>query len=105
PTISDLIEGPWQTEQEGHGPLIIAATLWLLWQSRARLKVTEIRPAPILGWMILLAGLLLMFLARIQQGLLFAEVFSLIVVIAGSGLLLAGLAGFSVLGCSFRCFC
>ena len=38
PTIMSLIDGPWQTEQEGHGPLIIAASLWLLWQSRDRLN-------------------------------------------------------------------
>lgn len=65
PTVSDLIDGPWQTEQEGHGPLIIAASLWLLWQSRERLKMVEGRPAPVLGWAILLVGLVLMFLARI----------------------------------------
>ena len=38
PTFSSLIDGPWQTEQEGHGPLIIAASIWLIWQSRERLK-------------------------------------------------------------------
>jgi exosortase B len=90
PTVSDLIDGPWQTEQEGHGPLIIAASLWLVWQSRSRLGTTEIVPAPILGWTVLLCGLVLMYLARIQQGVLFAEVFSLILVIVGSVLLTAG---------------
>src|SRR6476660_4663950 len=80
PTVSGLIDGPWQTEQEGHGPLIIAASLWLVWQSRERLKSTEINPAPGFGWAVLLSGLVLMYLARIQQGVLFAEVFSLILV-------------------------
>jgi exosortase len=89
-TVSDLIDGPWQTEQEGHGPLIIAASLWLVWQSRERLRTTPIAPAPILGWAVLLAGLVLMYLARIQQGVLFAEVFSFILVIVGSVLLTAG---------------
>src|SRR5258705_3275344 len=64
PTILRLIDGPWQTEQEGHGPLIIAASLWLVWQARAQLKAGEFAPAPILGWTVLLFGLLLMFLAR-----------------------------------------
>ena len=27
PTFRGLVDGPWQTEQEGHGPLIIAAAL------------------------------------------------------------------------------
>src|ERR1700743_3000685 len=66
PTVLSLIDGPWQTEQEGHGPLSIAASLWLVWQSRERLKATAIVPAPVTGWTVLLCGLLLMFLARTQ---------------------------------------
>ena len=50
PTFIHLVQGPWQTEQEGHGPLIIAASLWLVWASRARLAKTEIVPAPVVGW-------------------------------------------------------
>src|SRR3954451_22356321 len=78
PTALSLIDGPWQTEQEGHGPLIIAATLWLVWQSRERLKSAVISPAPVVGWSVLLTGLVLMFLARLQQGLLTFETFSII---------------------------
>src|ERR1700690_2364895 len=66
PTILSLIDGPWQTEQEGHGPLIIAAAIWLVWQSREKLKSTIISPAPVAGWTTLLAGLALMFLGRTQ---------------------------------------
>jgi exosortase B len=89
PTGKSLIDGPWQTEQEGHGPLIIAAALWLVWQSREKLKATALSPAPIAGWMILISGLMLMFLAR-TQGVLTVEVLSAIPVIAGCVLLLAG---------------
>src|SRR6266850_4626886 len=89
PTILRLIDGPWQTEQEGHGPLIIAASLWLVWQSRGQLKAVEFAPAPVLGWTALLLGLLLMFLARTQD-VLTAETFSVIPVIAGCVLLSAG---------------
>jgi len=89
PTVMSLIDGPWQTEQEGHGPLIIAASLWLVWQSREKLKVVEISPAPVLGWTSLLAGLALMFLAR-TQGVLTVEAFSIIPVITGCVLLSAG---------------
>ena len=96
PTFRSQFEGPWQTEQEGHGPLIIAAALWLVWQARQRLKSTPLSPAPILGWAILLVGLTLMFLAR-TQGVLTVEVFSEIPVIIGCVLLLAGWATFRVL--------
>src|SRR2546421_11568372 len=75
PTFKSLLDGPWQTEQEGHGPLIIAAALWLVWQSREKLKSTVVSPAPVVGWTVLVAGLILMFLAR-TQGVLTVETFS-----------------------------
>ncbi len=34
PTYIRLADGPWQTEQEGHGPLIMLAAAWLAWQQR-----------------------------------------------------------------------
>jgi exosortase B len=89
PTVKGLVDGPWQTEQEGHGPLIIAATLWLVWQSRQKLMATRVSPAPMAGWAVLISGLLLMFLAR-TQGVLTVEVFSAIPVIIGCVLVLAG---------------
>jgi exosortase B len=89
PTFKSLMDGPWQTEQEGHGPLIMAAALWLVWQSREKLKSTPLSPAPVAGWAVLISGLALMFLAR-TQGVLTVEVFSAIPVIAGCILSLAG---------------
>lgn len=89
PTALGLVDGPWQTEQEGHGPLIIAASLWLVWQSRAQLKATQVSPAPVLGWAILLMGLALLFLARTQD-ILTVEAFSIIPVIVGCVLISVG---------------
>src|SRR6476469_2783905 len=89
PTFKALFEGPWQTEQEGHGPLIIAAAIWLAWQSRERLTATPIAPAPIAGWALLLFGLFGMFLAR-TQGVLTFEAFSAVPLIAACVLVLAG---------------
>jgi exosortase B len=90
PTLLKLIDGPWQTEQEGHGPLIIAACVWLVWQLRARLRLAKISPAPIFGWIFLLFGLSVLFLARLQQGLVTFEMFSIIPVIVGCILITAG---------------
>jgi exosortase B len=89
PTILGLINGPWQTEQEGHGPLIIAASLWLVWQTREKLRVVKISPAPVSGWASLLVGLVLMFLARTQD-VLTVEALSIIPVVIGCVLLSAG---------------
>jgi exosortase B len=89
PTLITLAQGPWQTEQEGHGPLIIVAALWLVWQSRVALQLAEVSPAPLIGWLILLSGLVVLVLAR-NQDIWFLEVASEIPVIAGSVLILAG---------------
>src|SRR5438270_6740867 len=89
PTIITLAYGPWQTEQEGHGPLIIAAALWLIWQSREKLKATTISSAPLIGWTSLLSGLVLMSLGR-MLGVLPVEVLSAIPVIIGCVLVSTG---------------
>src|SRR5712672_1658299 len=89
PTFMTLAQGPWQTEQEGHGPLIIAAAAWLVWQSRHQLRNATVSPSPVLGWLVLLGGLALLVLSR-NQDIWFLEVASEIPVIAGCVLLLAG---------------
>lgn len=96
PTFRSLWDGPWQSEQEGHGPLIMAAALWLVWQARQELKSAPLSPAPFFGWLTLLFGLALMFFAR-TQGVLTVEAFSMIPVLAGCVLLLAGWSLFRVL--------
>jgi exosortase B len=89
PTYVTLAEGPWQSEQEGHGPLIILGAAWIAWQCRAKLAGVAILPAPVAGWAILLGGLVLMVVTR-SQDVLMLEVFSEIPVIAGAIVLLAG---------------
>ena len=95
PTYMKLIAGPWQTEQEGHGPLIILAALWIAWQNRHALKDVVISPAPVAGWTILLCGLALMIVGR-SQDVLLVEVLSEIPVISGCIILLAGWRVFRV---------
>lgn len=89
PTGMGLIDGPWKTEQEGHGPLIIAGALWLVWQSRDRLRSIAIAPALVSGWIFLLSGLMLMFVAR-TQGVLTFEALSVLPVVIGCVLIVAG---------------
>src|ERR1700704_3024866 len=89
PTFITLAQGPWQTEQEGHGPLIVAAAVWLVWQSRDKLRTATLSPSPVLGWLALLGGLAILVLSR-NQDIWFLEVASQIPVLAGCVLLLAG---------------
>ena len=96
PTYITLAEGPWQTEQESHGPLIILAAAWVAWQSRDRLRNVTIAPAPIVGWVVLVLGLALMVISR-SQDILAIEVGSQIPVLAGAILLLFGWGALRVL--------
>ena len=89
PTYLKLAGGAWQTEQEGHGPLIMIAAAWLAWQQRDRLRSIDLRPAPIAGWIILLLSLLLMAVTR-SQDLTMVEVATQIPVLLGCLLLIGG---------------
>jgi exosortase B len=89
PTYIKLINGPWRTEQEGHGPLIILVAGWLTWQRRSRLLTLESSPAPFSGWVILLSGLIILIVAQ-SQDVLLLEVLVQIPIICGCVILAAG---------------
>ena len=89
PTYVRLAKGPWQTEQEGHGPLIMLAAAWLAWQQRDKLQAVALRPAAISGWIVLLGSLLLMAVAR-SQDILFIETATQIPVLLACLLLIGG---------------
>ena len=89
PTYLRLAKGPWQTEQEGHGPIIMLAAVWLAWQQRERLASARLSPAPIAGWITLVGSLLLMTVSR-SQDVLMVEVFTQIPVLIACLLLIGG---------------
>lgn len=84
-----LAAGPWQTEQEGHGPFIIAVALWLAWSKRDELRAAPKTPAPIIGWLILLFGLLLLFAGRALE-VLWVDTLSCVPLLIGIVLLTFG---------------
>ena len=89
PTYVTLAKGPWQTEQEGHGPLIMLAAAWLAWQQRGKLASVSLRPALVAGWIILLSSLALMVVTR-SQNILMIEVATQTPVLLGCLLLIGG---------------
>jgi exosortase B len=89
PTYLRLADGPWQTEQEGHGPLIMLAAAWLAWQQRGKLGAIVQKPAPVAGWMILGLSLLLLAVTR-SQDILRIETATQIPVLLGCLLLIGG---------------
>jgi exosortase B len=91
PTLRDLFVGIWSTEQQGHGPIVLAISLWLLWQQWPALRSLPPQPRPAIGGAVFVTGLLLYLVGRSQDILMF-EVGALIWLLAGITLLLHGAA-------------
>ena len=96
PTYFKLYEGPWQTEQEGHGPLIMLASAWLAWRKRDAVARAGVHPAYAAGWAALVIGLVLMAIGR-SQDLLVIESGSQILVLTSAVLLGLGWSAARVL--------
>jgi hypothetical protein len=92
PTYWDLAHGLWNSEEQAHGPIVLAVALFLLWQKRAVFEPGSTPPTRgqvALGWTLLVLGLLAYALGRSQDILLF-EVGSQIPVILGALLITLG---------------
>lgn len=96
PTYVSLWNSIWQSEEHGHGPLILAVVAWLIWQRRTALIERDARPRSLAGYGTLLSGLLLYVIGRSQDILLF-EVGSQIPVMAGVLLIVRGTAALRAL--------
>lgn len=86
PTVMDLSRTIWQSEEQGHGPLILAASLWLFYEGRAALASDARGSGHPLAWAGLLFGALLYVFGR-TQSIIMLELGSVIPV-AASGLAL-----------------
>lgn len=90
PTVLELWHTIWQSEEQGHGPLILAVSLWLFWQKREEFAaVAQDGGRTTLGWVVLAFGLLLYVFGRSQDIILF-EVGSQIPLLAGACAVLFG---------------
>ncbi|MFP5465779.1 MAG: exosortase B, partial [Gammaproteobacteria bacterium] len=88
PTVYGLANGVWQSEDQAHGPLILAVVLWLAWSGRDAFSAAT-QPRPLAGWLWLLPGLLLYAVGR-SQDILILEIGSAIPVLVGCLLALVG---------------
>ncbi|MDA8127834.1 MAG: exosortase B [Betaproteobacteria bacterium] len=93
PTYWMLAHGIWNTEEQAHGPIVLAVSLYLIWQRRSIFTSDDGRvPTGIeagTGWILLIAGLLAYALGRSLQ-ILLLEVGSQIPVILGVLLITRG---------------
>lgn len=67
PTFMRLADIVWSTDEQSHGPLILAASAWLLWDMRAKLFVPSSTPAPRSASLMLVVAMLVYIVGRSQQ--------------------------------------
>ncbi|MDI1351036.1 exosortase B [Aquabacterium sp.] len=91
-TYIQLAHTVWSTDEQGHGPLILAASAWLLWTKRDEIFDGHPQPAPWLGFS-LIGSALAMFVVGRSQSVIEIEAFSQILVLAGGLVLLQGKRG------------
>jgi exosortase B len=85
PTVLTLSRQIWQSDEQGHGPIIGAVSFWLMWQKRRDVIDAPYEPANWLGGVLFVLAMLLYALGRSQQ-IIQGEVLGIIV--AGVALLL-----------------
>ena len=88
-------QGIWQTDDHGHGPIILAVLVWLFWSLRGDIDGLAVKPSTVLGWMILSVGLLAYFFGRVF-GIQVLEFGSQPLVVAGALTLMKGPAIFRI---------
>ena len=91
PTYAQLARTIWDSDEQGHGPIILGASAWLLYQRREALAALPAATRRWPGWMALGFGMLCFAFGH-SQAIVIVEVGSQIVVLAGLLLLFKGRA-------------
>lgn len=91
-TYSLLAEGPWQTDQDGHGPFIVLLAVGIAFSKASSLEEVRGPKAPALGWSLIILGLFVYVLGHSQEIILF-DVGSIIPVLVGITFVLKGHEG------------
>lgn len=82
PTFYDLFNGLWATEEQAHGPIILALALWLIYrQWPLMMEKSAGKPSAVTGWVVFVIALMLYIIGRALQVHIF-EVSSLIWMLA-----------------------
>jgi exosortase B len=89
PTFYDLAHGLWNNEEQGHGPFILAVTVYLFWHKRHLFIASTNSSNLWSGGPVLLSGLLFYAVGRSQE-ILILEIGSIILVLGGSMLITVG---------------
>ena len=72
PSLIDLLTGIWSTDEQKHGPIVLAVACWLAWRNwPAMEQASEGQRTSAWGWPVFVFGLLLYIVGRSQDILLF----------------------------------
>lgn len=90
PTLRDLFTTIWASDEQGHGPIVLGLSVWLLWRDWDKVNDTEAsEPSIVWGWMLLVLSLLLFTFGRSQR-ILSLQTVSAIGTVIGCVLLVRG---------------
>ncbi len=90
PTLQHLFGSIWLDDEQMHGPIVLAVSLWLFYRSWSAMEsAAQGQPTSAWGWPLVLIALFMYALGR-SQDILFFEVGSVIWLLAGLILLLRG---------------
>lgn len=90
PTLISLLGSIWASDEQGHGPIVLGVTIWLIYRRWGDLMDTQAStPSPWVAWPLLIAGGGLYAVGR-SQGIWLFEVGSAIAMVCGIVLLLRG---------------
>lgn len=82
PTLDSLFNGAWASEEQAHGPIILALSIWLIYRKWEEVLLVKQEAPHFSGWPLLVIGLLLYLIGR-SQGIMLFELGSLIWVCMG----------------------
>ncbi|MCW5640844.1 MAG: exosortase B [Rhodoferax sp.] len=90
PSLVDLFNGIWSQDEQMHGPIVLAISIWLIYRNwPAMMQASAGEPTHWSGWPIFVTGLLLYAIGRSQDILIF-EIGSVIWLLIGTILLTRG---------------
>ena len=96
PTYLELNNTLWKIIGQGHGPVMLALTLWLIWQRLPQFQTLKTPAATLTGSISLASGILAYIVGR-SQDVMFLDVSSQILVVSGIVLLYKGWAGWRLM--------
>ncbi len=91
PSYMELSRTVWNTDEQGHGPIIFAVAVWLFYRHRHAVAALAAEPQPGLAWAVLVPSLL-MYVLGYSQSFLMLAVLSQIGVLTALILLFRGRA-------------